>query len=96
MIRRIAKRFPLAANANSVCADARQNWRSSKLRACEMSPVRKPCQPLPVVSRPAAWISDTTDWRLEDYMCTLPEGCTEFIAERKRLREQNRRTPKSN
>jgi hypothetical protein len=24
----------------------------------------------------AAWISAPTDWRLEDYMCTLPEGCT--------------------
>jgi hypothetical protein len=35
-----------------------------------------------------AWISDPTDWRLEDYMCTLPEGCSESIAERKRMREQ--------
>ena len=33
-------------------------------------------------------IIDQTAWRIEDYMCTLPEGCDEFIAERKRLREQ--------
>jgi hypothetical protein len=33
-----------------------------------------------------AWITDPTDWRLEDYMCSLPEGCSEFIAERKRRR----------
>jgi hypothetical protein len=37
-----------------------------------------------------AWITDLTDWRLEDYMCTVPEGCSEFIAERRRWREQNR------
>jgi hypothetical protein len=34
------------------------------------------------------WLIDKTDWRIEDYMCTLPEGCDEFIAERRRLREQ--------
>jgi hypothetical protein len=45
----------------------------------------------------AAWIGDTTGWyRVEDYMCTLPEGCKEYIAERKRLREKNRLQPKSN
>ncbi|MCC8938038.1 hypothetical protein H8A99_16555 [Bradyrhizobium sp. Arg68] len=33
-------------------------------------------------------IIDKTAWRIEDYMSTLPEGCDEFIAERKRLREQ--------
>jgi len=43
----------------------------------------------------AAWIGDTTGWyRVEDYMCTIPEGCKEYIAERKRLREQNRPPPK--
>jgi len=43
------------------------------------------------------WITDSTDWRLEDYICTLPEGCSEYIAERKRLREQKqlRTIPKS-
>jgi hypothetical protein len=43
-----------------------------------------------------AWISDPTDWHLEDYMCTVPQGCSEFIAERKRQREQNSPLPKSN
>jgi hypothetical protein len=44
------------------------------------------------------WLTDKTDWRMEDYMCTIPEGCTEWIAERKRAREQKLiRTPeKSN
>jgi hypothetical protein len=32
--------------------------------------------------------TDKTDWRIEDYMCTLRGGCDEFIAERKRAREQ--------
>jgi len=37
--------------------------------------------------------TDRTDWRIEDYMCTLPEGCDEFIAERKRAREQKQLRP---
>jgi hypothetical protein len=46
-------------------------------------------QPLSVVGLvAAAWIGDTTGWyRVEDYMCTIPEGCEDYIAERKRLRE---------
>jgi len=44
------------------------------------------------------WLTDKTDWRIEDYMCTLPDGCDEFNAERKGLREQKqlRTLPKSN
>jgi hypothetical protein len=43
---------------------------------------------IPVEFYAAAWIGDATGWyRVEDYMCTIPEGCDESIAERKRLRE---------
>jgi hypothetical protein len=35
-----------------------------------------------------ASLNDKTDWRIEDYMCTLPEGCKEFTESRKRSREQ--------
>jgi hypothetical protein len=34
------------------------------------------------------WFTDKTDWRIEDYMCTLPDGCDKYIAERKKQREQ--------
>jgi hypothetical protein len=43
-----------------------------------------------------AWLTDKTDWRIEDYMCTIPEGCKEYVAERKRAREQLRTLHKSN
>ena len=43
-----------------------------------------------------AWLTDKTDWRIEDYMCTVPEGCKEYIAERKRAREQLRTLHKAN
>jgi hypothetical protein len=51
---------------------------------------------IPVGFLAAAWIGDATGWyRVEDYMCTIPEGCDEYVAERKRLREM-RTAPKSN
>lgn len=35
-----------------------------------------------------AGFGEKTGWyRVEDYMCTIPQGCDEYIAERKRLRE---------
>ena len=37
--------------------------------------------------------TDKTDWRIEDYMCTVPEGCDEFIATRKRAREKKLNMP---
>jgi hypothetical protein len=51
---------------------------------------------LPVWIVAAAWIGDKTGWYyLEDSMCTIPEGCEEYAARRKRLREM-RTAPKSN
>jgi hypothetical protein len=43
---------------------------------------------LPWLYVAADLVRDRTNWRVEDYMCTLPEGCKEFIAERKHHREQ--------
>jgi hypothetical protein len=38
-----------------------------------------------------AMLGEATGWyRIEDSMCTLPEGCKEYIAERKLQREQNK------
>jgi hypothetical protein len=41
------------------------------------------------------WLTDRTDWRIEDYMCTLPDGCKESIEARKRAREQIRTSTKA-
>ncbi|MCA6125358.1 hypothetical protein J6500_26190 [Bradyrhizobium sp. WSM 1704] len=43
----------------------------------------------------AKTFTERTAWRIEDYMCTLPEGCDEFIAERRRQREQELARPTS-
>ena len=50
-------------------------------------------QPLSVVGLVVvASIGDVTGWyRVEDYMCTIPQECEEFIAERKRQRENTTR-----
>jgi hypothetical protein len=49
---------------------------------------------LPLGFTAAVIIGDVTGWyRMEDQMCTITQGCDEYIAERKRLREN--RTPEN-